>query len=91
VKSSNVSGSWQTSTELENLIFYNTTAWQAPVSMSTTATTITVSGLATGIWQAQWRLQNASGWGPWSTNVKRNGDGSASDGWPAGPRGVILI
>jgi hypothetical protein len=91
VKSSNVSGSWQTSTELRNLIFYNTTAWQTPVNMSASATTITVSGLATGIWQVQWRLGNASGWGPWSTNVSRIGDGRAADGWPAGPLGVILI
>jgi hypothetical protein len=86
-----VKGSGASGTELRNLIFYNTSAWNSPVSMSASANSITVSGLSSGLWQIQWRLQNASGWSPWSTNVQRRGDGAAEDGWPAGPRAVILI
>lgn len=93
VKASNVSGSWQQNTELRERVFYNTpaTAWGSPVDISTTATVVNLSGLAAGIWQVQWRLQNASGWGPWSTNCGWAGDERASAGLPAGPRAVILI
>jgi hypothetical protein len=93
VKSSNVSGSWQQNTELRERVFYNTpkTPWGDPVDVAADVKTVTLDGLATGIWQVQWRLRNARGWGPWSTNCGWAGDERASAGLPAGPRAVILI
>lgn len=91
VKSSNVSGSWANNAELRNLIFYNTAPWNAPEEMSPTTNALTLSGLASGIWQVKWRLRNSLGWGPWSTNCAYAGDERATAGWPAGPRGVILL
>lgn len=95
VKTSNVSGSWQQNPELRQLVFYNNAPWNAPVDVATNVGTITLSGLAGGIWQVQWRLRNGNamhgGWGPWSTNCGYAGDERAGSGWPVGPRGVILL
>lgn len=93
VKSSNVSGSWQQNAELRERVFYNTpkTPWGNPVDVAADVKTVTLDGLASGIWQVQWRLKNARGWGPWSTNCGWAGDERASAGLPAGPRAVILI
>jgi len=93
VKSSNVSGSWQQNKELRERVFYNTpkTPWGDPVDVAADVKTVTLDGLASGIWQVQWRLRNARGWGPWSTNCGFAGDERAAAGLPAGPRAVILI
>jgi hypothetical protein len=93
IKSSNVSGSWQQNAELRQRVFYNDppTPWGNPVAIAPDAQQVTVTGLASGIWQVQWRLGNAQGWGPWSTNCGFTANEEAAYGLPAGPRAVILL